>query len=405
MSKMETRPAPLTGKRVLDLSRVLAGPWSTMILADLGAEVIKIEHPVRGDDTRQWGPPDSGGEASYYLCANRNKRSLALDLATEQGQAIIKQLAANADILVENYKTGGLEKYGLDYASLSALNPRLIYCSISGYGRNSPIAKRPGYDYVIQAESGLMAVNGEVDGEPLKVGIPVADLFTGMAATQAILAAIIAAERDGIGQHIDMALLDTQISMLANVGSAYLSSGEEAKRYGNGHPNVVPYQVFDSKDGNLVIAVGNERQFSGFAKLIGMPQLCDDPRFAKNSGRLVHREALLDIIIPAIAAQTTDFWLNALREQGIPCGEVRAPSTAIDAPEVRARDMVKTMAHPTAGEISLIGSPLKFSDTPVIEPTAPPLLGEHSAEILAELGYDAAQIAQWTKDKIVGKQI
>ncbi|CAN5440732.1 CaiB/BaiF CoA-transferase family protein [soil metagenome] len=309
-SKPAPRPAPLTGRRVLDLSRVLAGPWCTMTLADLGAEVIKVEHPKSGDDTRHWGPPYIGGEAAYYLCANRNKQSLALDISTPEGQAIVRDLATRSDVVVENYKLGGLDKYGLDYASLAAINPALVYCSISGYGRTSPIAERAGYDYVIQAEAGLMSVTGEVEGQPMKVGVAVADLFTGMAATQAILAALIARDRDGVGQHIDMALFDCQLAMLANVGSAYLTTGAEPRRYGNGHGTIVPYQVFDTLDGRVVIAVGNDRQFAALcAEALGRPELPLDPRFGANAARVAHREVLVAILAPLVAEKPTGFWL------------------------------------------------------------------------------------------------
>jgi len=331
MTVPQQAAAPLAGRRVLDLSRVLAGPWATMVLADLGAEVTKVEHPKGGDDTRHWGPPYAGGESAYYLCANRNKRSIALDISKPEGQAIVRALAAEADVLVENYKLGGLDKFGLDYPSISAINPRIVYCSISGYGRTSPIAERPGYDYVIQAEGGLMSITGPVDGEPMKVGVAVADLFTGMAAAQAILAALIAADRDGVGQHIDMALYDCQLAMLANVGSAALVSGTEPKRYGNGHPTVVPYQLFDTSDGQVVIAVGNDGQFAAMCeRLLGRPDLAADERFAKNSARVSNREALLAELIPLIAAKPTGWWLDGLREVGVPTGEVRGLGRAGD---------------------------------------------------------------------------
>lgn len=387
------RPSPLAGRRVLDLSRVLAGPWCTMGLADLGAEVIKVEHPKGGDDTRHWGPPYVGGEAAYYLCANRNKQSLALDISTPQGQAIVRDLAMRSDVVVENYKLGGLDKYGLDYASLAAINPAIVYCSISGYGRASPIAERPGYDYVIQAEAGLMSVTGEVDGQPMKVGVAVADLFTGMAATQAILAALIARDRDGVGQHIDMALYDCQLAMMANVASAYLTTGVDPKRYGNGHPTVVPYQVFDTADGRVVIAVGNDRQFAYLCTdLLDRPDMPADPRFGTNGARVANREPLLAILAPLVAEKSTAFWLEALRRVGVPTGEVRSVGAALTAPETVARGMVRTVAHPTAGEVSLVASPLKLSGTPVAEPVAPPLLGQHSTSVLATLGYSDAEI-------------
>lgn len=388
-----TRPAPLAGKRVLDLSRVLAGPWCTMILADLGAEVIKIEEPLRGDDTRAWGPPWSAGESAYYLCANRTKQSVVIDLSCEAGQAAVRALAAQSDVVVENFKLGGLDKYGLDYASLRAVNPRLVYCSISGYGRESPLAALPGYDYVIQAAGGLMSINGGRDEPPVRVGVAVADLFTGMTAAQAVLAALIAADRDGVGQHIDLALYDCQLAMLANVGSGVLVSGEDGKRWGNQHPTVVPYQTFETSDGHVVIAVGNDRQFRSFAALIGLASLGEDPRFATNATRIVNRDALIDLLAPEVRKQPTERWLEILAEAGVPGGPVRSVQEALTAPETQARDMVRRVAHPAAGEVPLIASPLKFSETPVTEPVAPPLLGEHSAEVLGRLlGYNEAMV-------------
>ncbi|MCW3849053.1 CoA transferase [Sphingomonas sp. LB-2] len=398
----DPRPAPLAGRKVLDLSRVLAGPWATMVLADLGAEVIKVENPKGGDDTRAWGPPYAGTESAYYLCANRNKRSIALDLSTAEGQEIVRALARDADVLVENYKLGGLDRFGLDYASIAAINPRIVYCSISGYGRTSPIAARPGYDYVIQAEGGLMSITGEVDGQPMKVGVAVADLFTGMAAAQAVLAGLIAADRDGVGQHIDLALYDCQLAMLANVGSAALVSGSEPKRFGNGHPTVVPYQVFDTSDGRVVIAAGNDRQFSALCgKLLGRPDLAADARFATNAGRVTNREALLAEIVPLIAARTTEWWLEGLREVGVPSGEVRGVGAALNAPEAVAREMVVTLPHPSAGEVKIVASPLKLGGTPVVDPVAPPLLGQDTRAVLAGLGYDDAAIERMIATAVV----
>lgn len=388
-----TRP-PLAGRRVLDLSRVLAGPWCTMILADLGAAVTKVEHPRGGDDTRHWGPPDAGGESAYYLCANRDKRSVAIDLASAAGQAIVRKLAAEADVLVENYKLGGLERYGLDYATLSAANPRLVYCSISGYGRASPMAARAGYDYVIQAEGGLMAVTGPVDGAPMKAGVAVADLYTGMAAVQAILAALIAADRDGVGQHIDMALYDCQLAMMANVASAALVSGAEPRRWGNGHPTVVPYQLFGTADGEVVIAVGNDGQFRAFCVLLERPDLAADARFATNAARIANREALLAQIVPRIAVRSTGWWIEQLHAAGVPSGEVRGVGAALAAPETLAHGMVADVPHPSAGSVRLVASPLKLGRTPVVEPVAPPLLGADTAAVLAELGYASDEIAQ-----------
>jgi crotonobetainyl-CoA:carnitine CoA-transferase CaiB-like acyl-CoA transferase len=392
---MTKRPAPLAGRRILDLSRVLAGPWCTMILGDLGAEVIKIENPRGGDDTRAWGPPYTSGESAYYICANRNKKSVAIDISKPEGQAAIEALAAKSDVLVENYKLGGLDKYGLDYPRLSAKHPELIYCSISGYGRSSPRAAEPGYDYVIQAEGGLMAINGDVNSPPVRVGVAVADLFTGMFAAQAILAALIAKDRDGLGQHVDMALFDSQIAMLANVGSGCLVSGEEPVRYGNSHPTVVPYQTFDTADGPIVIAVGNDRQFGILCRdLLNMPDLAEDERFATNGARVLNRDALIPLLKPLIAEHPGEWWLSELKRVGVPCGAVRRMKDALCAPETLARNMVVSVAHPLSGRVPLVGSPLKLADTPVVEPTAPPLLGQHSAEVLGELlGYDALQVA------------
>ena len=389
----EPRPAPLVGKRVLDLSRVLAGPWCTMILADLGAEVIKVEAPGSGDDTRAWGPPYAAGESAYYLCANRTKKSVVIDLSCAAGQAAVRALAAQSDVVVENFKLGGLDKYGLDYASLSAINPRLVYCSISGYGRESPLAALPGYDYVIQAAGGLMSINGGCNEPPVRVGVAVADLFTGMTAAQAVLAALIAADRDGVGQHIDLALYDCQLAMLANVGSAVLVSGTDAARWGNQHATVVPYQTFETSDGNVVIAVGNDRQFRILMGMIGLDALAVDPRFATNGARVVNRDVLIDLLVGPVKTQTTEFWLDALAKAGVPGGPVRSVREALDAPEARARDMVRTVVHPAAGQVELIGSALKLAGTPVVDPVAPPLLGEHSAAVLGDLlGYTEDQI-------------
>ncbi len=376
--------APLKGLKVLDLSRVLAGPWCTQTLADLGAEVIKIEQPGSGDDTRHWGPPWVGDQSAYYLCANRNKKSVAVDLATAEGQAVIRELAGGADVLVENFKTGGLDRYGLGYAEMAALNPRLIYCSISGYGRSSPIAERPGYDYVIQAEGGLMAITGEADGEPMKVGVAVADLYTGMAAAQAILAAVIAQQRDGLGQHIDIALHDCQLAMLANVGAGYLASGKAPRRFGNGHPTIVPYQTFETADGPMVVAAGNDRQFGQICReVIGRPDLAEDPRFRANANRVAHREALVPELAAAFITQPAEHWLERLRAAGVPCGKVRGVGQALESMEASSRDMVRTVTMPDGGETRLVASPLKLGRTPVVEPEAAPTLGQHTDDILS----------------------
>ena len=378
--------APLAGITVLDLSRVLAGPWCTQILADLGATVIKIENPDGGDDTRAWGPPFAAGESAYFLCANRGKQSVAVDFSHAQGQAIIRELALTADVLVENFKAGGLEKYGLGQADLCAANPRLIYCSISGYGRSAPDAARPGYDYVIQAEAGLMAINGDIAGPPMKVGVAVADLYTGMASAQAILAAIIARARDGLGQHIDMALHDCQIAMLANVASAALITGAEPPRLGNGHATVVPYQTFTTADRPIVVAVGNDRQFRKLCTdVLGSPALAADPRFTRNRDRVAHRAALEAILVPLFLGSPCTDWLALLRAAGVPCGEVRSVLGALGSEATQARGMVAMVDHPTAGTIGLVASPLKLSRTPVVAPRAPPLLGADTEAVLARM--------------------
>ncbi len=379
--------APLAGITVLDLSRVLAGPWCTQILADLGANVIKIENPDGGDDTRGWGPPFATGESAYFLCANRGKQSVAVDFAQAEGQAIIRELALTADVLVENFKAGGLDKYGLGQAELCAANPRLIYCSISGYGRSAPDAARPGYDYVIQAEAGLMAINGEIAGPPMKVGVAVADLYTGMASAQAILAAIIARTRDGLGQHIDMALHDCQIAMLANVASAALITGTEPPRLGNGHATVVPYQTFQTADRPIVVAVGNDRQFRKLCTdVLDSPTLAADACFARNRDRVAHRAALDAILVPLFLGGTCGDFLTRLRAAGVPCGEVRSVLGALGSEATQARGMVAMVNHPRAGTIGLVASPLKLSRTPVVAPRAPPLLGADTEAVLAGMG-------------------
>lgn len=380
--------APLAGLKVLDLSRVLAGPWCTMNLADLGAEVTKIEAPA-GDDTRQWGPPFAAGESAYFLCANRNKQSVIADLSIERDRLAVLALAAIADVIVENFKAGGLVRFGLDYESVRAVNPRVIYCSISGYGRISPLADRPGYDYVIQAEGGLMAITGPVDGEPSKVGVAVVDLFAGMYATQAIMAALIARERDGVGQQIDIALYDAQVAMLANVGSAFLISGEEPKRYGNGHPTVVPYQTFAAADGAIVIAVGNDRQFTALCRVLGRPWLSRDVRFRTNSSRVMHRDSLVAIISEIVADFPRAHWISLFQDAGVPCAAVRTVGEALSAAETTAREMVVPVKHRRAGPIRLVASPMRLSRTPVVPPEAPPTLGEHTDAVFGLTDRDA----------------
>ena len=402
---MTQRMAPLANIRVLDLTRVLAGPWCTQNLADLGADVIKVERPGSGDDTRGWGPPylkDQEGkdtsEAAYYLSANRNKRSLALDFTTDAGREVILALAAKADIVVENYKVGGLKKYGLDYASLKQINPRLIYCSITGFGQTGPYATRPGYDYIIQGMGGLMSITGEHDdlpgGGPQKAGVAVADLMTGMYASVAILAALNERHTSGLGQYIDMALLDCQVAMLANQNLNYMTSGKAPKRAGNAHQNLVPYQVFAVEDGHLILAVGNDTQFAAFCRLINMPELAEDERYRKNAGRVVNRDSLIPLLASVMKTRKRDVWLADLEASNIPAGPINTIDQVYADPQVIARQMKLELPHPAAGATPMTASPLRFSDTPIQYRHAPPMLGQHSVEILREeLGWSDEQIA------------
>lgn len=403
---MTQRKAPLANIRVLDLTRVLAGPWCTQNLADLGADVIKVERPGSGDDTRGWGPPylkDQAGadttEAAYYLSANRNKRSLALDFTTEAGREVILALAKKADILVENYKVGGLKKYGLDYESLRQINPKLIYCSITGFGQTGPYATRPGYDYIIQGMGGLMSITGEHDdlpgGGPQKAGVAVADLMTGMYATVAILAALNERHSSGQGQYIDMALLDCQVAMLANQNLNYMTSGQAPKRAGNAHQNLVPYQVFEVEDGHLILAVGNDSQFAAFCRLINMPELAEDDRYRKNTGRVVNRDSLIPLLATVMKTRKRDDWLADLEANNIPAGPINTIDQVYADPQVVARQLRLDLPHPAAGSTPMTASPIRLSETPIQYRNAPPMLGQHSEEILRdELGWNDEQIGQ-----------
>ena len=396
----------LSHVRVLDLTRILAGPWCTQTLADLGADVVKVERPGVGDDTRQWGPPyarDAQGqdssEAAYYLAINRNKRSVTIDIARPEGQALLRELALQSDVLVENYKVGQLARYGLDWASLHALNPRLIYCSITGFGQTGPYAQRAGYDFIVQGMGGFMSVTGERDalpgGGPQKAGVAVADLFTGAHAAIAILAALVHRDRTGEGQHLDLALLDVQVAMMANMASNYLASERAPQRWGNAHPNIVPYQVFQASDGWVIVAAGNDGQYRQFVTVGGEPALADDERFFSNPKRVRRRDELVPLLAAMVRRQSRAFWIERLEAAGVPCGPINDLADVFADPQVLARDLKLTLPHPTAGSVSVAGSALKLGATPVEYRRPPPLLGEHTDEVLAErLGLDAARIAQ-----------
>ena len=386
----------LNGIRVLDLSRVLAGPWCGQILADLGAEVIKVERPKLGDDTRSWGPPwmkDDAGqetrEAAYYQSTNRNKLSVAIDIANPEGQALIKALIQDTDVVIENYKAGSLKKYGLDYASLSEINPKLVYCSITGFGQNGPRAEEPGYDFIIQGMGGLMSITGEKDdlpgGGPQKVGVAFSDLSTGLYSTIAIQAALLDRHVTGLGQHIDMALLDVQIATMANQGMNYLSSGKVPVRYGNAHANIVPYQLFKAADREFIIACGNDTQFIQLCRSIGLPELPNDVRFTRNADRVKHRDEVIEILSKHFLSKTADEWVSAIYAAKVPVGVINNLEQAFNEPQVIAREMLVEMQHPQREKLTVVGSPIKLSRTPVEYRNAPPLLGEHTQTILGRI--------------------
>ncbi len=384
----------LSHLRVLDLSRVLAGPWASQMLADLGADVIKIEHPDRGDDTRGWGPPyltDAEGqpvESAYFLCTNRNKQSVALDMATAEGQAQIRALAAQSDIVVENFKVGGLARYGLDYASLSEINPRLIYCSITGFGQTGPYAQRPGYDFMIQGMGGLMSLTGLPDGEagggPVKVGVALTDVLTGLHAVAGILAAVAWREKSGEGQHIDLALLDVQVSCLANQALNYLVTGQSPQRLGNAHPSIVPYQAFPTADGDLILAVGNDSQFASFCRVAGHPAWSADPRFATNAARVEHRKTLVPLLRQATVRKTTAEWIDVLEAANVPCGPINTLEQVFADPHVVARGLRVDVPHPVTGTAPAVASPLRLSRTPVRYRHAAPALGADTEQVLRQ---------------------
>lgn len=377
--------------RVLDLSRILAGPWAGQMLADFGAEVIKIERPGSGDDTRGWGPPFMQGseaktsEAAYFHSANRGKQSVAVDMAQPEGQAIIRELVKVSDVVLENYKVGGLKQYGLDYDSLKTLNPRLVYCSITGFGQSGPDAHRAGYDFMIQGMGGLMSVTGEPDGMPVKVGVALVDVMTGLYAANAIQAALLSREETGVGQYIDLALLDVQVATLANQAMNFLASGQSPGRLGNAHPNIVPYQAFPTSDGHIILAVGNDQQFQRFCELAGRPELALDASFSTNRKRVENRVDLIPLILPLMLQYTTQQWLEKLSDVGVPCGPINTIGQVFEEPQIKHREMKISLPHRDAGDVPSVANPVKFSKTPITYHQAPPVLGEHSAHVLESI--------------------
>ena len=397
-----TLSAPLEGYRILDLSRVLAGPYCTMMLGDLGAEVIKVERPGAGDDTRAWGPPFVGGESAYYLCANRNKKSITVNLKSEKGREIIRQLAKRSDVLIENYKVGELTELGLGYENLRDLNPGLVYCSITGYGQNGPDKDLPGYDFIIQGRGGVMSITGEANGEPMKVGVAIVDVTAGLYAANAIQAALLARAKTGRGQAIDISLLDAQVAWLANVASSFLVSGKKPGRFGNAHPTIVPYQSFAARDGVFCLAVGNDSQWQKLCQVLDHTEWATDSRFATNPARVQHREVVVPLLQEVFSTQDVAFWLHKIAAVEVPCGPVQALDQVFADEQVVARDMIWTVPHPTVGEIRLVGSPLKLSETPVASRSHPPLLGEHTEEVLTSLlGYSSDEIRRLRAEKAI----
>jgi crotonobetainyl-CoA:carnitine CoA-transferase CaiB-like acyl-CoA transferase len=394
----------LAGIRILDLSRILAGPTCTQVLGDLGADVIKVERPGEGDDTRKWGPPfvlDSRGhettESAYYLCANRNKRSIDIDIASPRGQALVHELAAASDVVIENHKVGALARYSLDYRSLKKTNPRLVYCSITGFGQDGPYAARSGYDFLAQGMGGIMSVTGQADGEPMKVGVGITDIMTGMYAAISILAALRHRDTSGLGQHIDLALLDTQVAWLINAGQYFLTSGRLPPRLANGHPNIVPYQVFPAEDGHFILAVGNDAQFLRFCHFAGAAELAEDNRFSTNVGRVRNRDELIPKLEALTTLKTVEQWVEGLERMGVPCGPVNRIDQVFSDPQVTHRGMRISLPYADCkgDSVDLIGSPIRMSETPVSYRRAPPRLGQDAEEILRDvLGYDAARIRE-----------
>ena len=393
---------PLAGTRVVDLTRILAGPLCTMMLGDMGAEVIKVEPPDKGDDTRGWGPPFVAGEAAYFLGVNRNKRSLTLNMAVPAGQKILAGLVEKADVLIDNFRIGTLEKWGFTDAWFEQHAPRLVRCSITGYGSTGPKAALPGYDFILQAESGLMSICGEPDGGPTKYGVAIVDVCTGMLASNSILAALNARHRTGKGQKVELSLYETSLAMLINVASNYLTAGRNAGRFGNGHPSIVPYTTYQAADAMVAIGIGNERQFGRVAEVLGHPEWAKDPRFTSNRARVENRDVIDGFINEALSHDDADAWLDKLKAVGVPCGRINSVADALDDPHTAARDMIETVEHSTIGALKMLGIPFKFSDTACSVRRAPPTLGQHNDEILkGELGLDENAIAELRQAKVI----
>ena len=401
-SMSDRLPGPLDGVRVLDLTRVLAGPYCTMFLGDLGAEVVKVERPQAGDDTRGWGPPFLGGESAYFLCVNRNKKSLVLDLKSDRGIELLRRLAGAADVLVENFRPGAMERLGLGEKELRALNPRLIYASLSGFGADGPMSDWPGYDLIVQAWGGLMSITGMPDGQPTKVGVAIVDIVAGLMLGKAIVAALFAREKFGVGQKIDTSLLEAEVACLINVGSNYLIEGSVPGRWGNAHPSIVPYQSFQSVDGYLVIGVASEGIWRRFCQAIGKAEFADDPRFAKNSDRVENRVELIGILSEVFLSRDTDAWLGLLNDAEVPCAPVQTVDQVFSAQQVLHREMLVEVEHPTAGAVRMAGMPVKFSTTPASIRLPPPLLGQHSEEVLeAWLGINREDIEELKRESVI----
>ncbi|MEW6983812.1 CaiB/BaiF CoA transferase family protein [Colwelliaceae bacterium 6471] len=400
----------LEGIKVLDLSRILAGPWASQMLADLGAQVIKIERPKKGDDTRFWGPPfikeateNQPPQAAYFHCTNRNKQSIAVDITTAAGQQILKDLVKQCDVLIENYKVGSLAKYGLDYASVKAINPRLVYCSITGFGQSGPSAHKAGYDAMIQGEGGLMSVTGEPDGAPMKVGVALVDVMTGLYSCNAILAALMARHHTQQGQHIDIALLDVQLATLANQGMNYLATNKNPQRLGNGHPNIVPYQTFATQDGSLILAIGNDNQFTKFCQLAHCEELARDRRFITNEQRVIHRAELIPKLANILATQTTQQWVEQLEQASVPCGPVNTIEQVVNHPQIKHRQMIRQIPDVNGALVNTVASPMNFSETPIQYTHASPELGQHTKAVLAnDLAYSEEKITELFTQGVVG---